>query len=105
VSALGRRSTSFGFGSKMTFENKAPNPPPDHYRKPSDFELQIQRRKGFSFSHDSKRNLINERETVKTPGPGKYSYKPDRNNFKNLSFSFGERLEDPLQRHTNVDSL
>ena len=39
---------------------------------------------------------------MKIPGPGKYCYKGDRGSFKNLSFSFGERLEDPLQRHSNV---
>ncbi len=33
VSSMGKRSTSFGYGTKISFENKAAVPPPDHYNK------------------------------------------------------------------------
>ena len=33
VSSMGKRSTSFGYGTKMSFENKAAVTPPDHYSK------------------------------------------------------------------------
>lgn len=37
ISALGNRSTSFGFGNKFTLENRNPVPPPNTYKKQGAF--------------------------------------------------------------------
>lgn len=49
-----------------------------------------------------KKSLINEPEVARIPGPGKYSYRPDRNDFKRVSYSFRGKFQDPLERHKNV---
>ena len=45
---------------------------------------------------------MDENEVKKTPGPGKYYYKPDRHDFQRLSYSFRGKYEDPLERGKNV---
>jgi hypothetical protein len=59
VTALGKRATSFGYGQKLTLESKAAVPSPDHYKKAGVFEDGVKARKGYSFSHDPKKGLIN----------------------------------------------
>ncbi len=102
VTALGSRATSFGYGNKFTLENKEKVPPPNHYRKEGYFEDSVQKRKGYSFNHDSKKGLINDAETGKIPGPGKYQPTADKHDFKRVSYSFRGKYEDPLSRHQNV---
>lgn len=102
VSAIGKRATSFGYGQKFTLESKANVPSPNHYKKGGVFEESVNKRKGYTFSHDNKKPLINEVEVGKIPGPGKYHYRPDKNDFKRVSYSFRGKFEDPLERHKNV---
>jgi len=66
------RSTSFGYGNKIDFANKEDVPAPGKYEKQGAFVLDKIKKRGYSFSRNSKRSIINEEETVKLPGPGKY---------------------------------
>lgn len=52
VTALGKRATSFGYGQKFTLESKAAVPSPSHYKKAGVFEDSVNKRKGYSFTHD-----------------------------------------------------
>lgn len=87
VTALGKRSTSFGFGNKLTLENRNPYPPPNSYEKVGVFDNAIKKKKGYSFTLDDNRSLIDEGRVGLVPGPGKYHYKPDRDEFKRVSYS------------------
>ena len=73
-------------------------PPPGSYGRNSDFALNQQRRRGFSFGNDKRSTF--DGFGLENPGPGKY----DRifNNYSRISFSFRSKYEDPLERHKNV---
>ena len=60
ITSLNRRATSFGYGNKLTLGNTSGFPSPDHYIKKGVFEKSIEKRKGYSFSHNPKQALINE---------------------------------------------
>ncbi len=62
----------------------------------------MKKKKGYSFSHDPKKGLINEADIAKIPGPGKYTYKTDRSDFKRVSYSMRGKFDDPLERYKNV---
>lgn len=47
MSTIAKRSTGFGFGSKVHGERKNESPSPDSYKLPSEFEL---KRKGDMYS-------------------------------------------------------
>ena len=66
------------------------------------FEDGVVKRRGYSFSHDEKKGPVDEAEVLKTPGPGKYHYKPDKIDFQKVSYSFRGKYEDPLERGKNV---
>lgn len=68
-------------------------PPPGSYDRNSDFALNQQRKRGFSFGND-KRTTFDSGFDLHNPGPGKY----DRvfNNYSRISFSFRSKYEDPL---------
>ena len=86
----------------MTLENKERVPPPNNYQKMGMFEDGVVKRRGYSFSHDEKKGPVDEAEVLKTPGPGKYHYKPDKIDFQKVSYSFRGKYEDPLERGKNV---
>jgi hypothetical protein len=65
----------------------------------------VAKRKGYSFSHDIKKGPVDETEVRKSPGPGKYHYKPDRHDFQRVSYSFRGKYEDPMERGKNVTNL
>ena len=59
VTAINKRATSFGYGHKMTLENKTGFPAPTHYPRGSSFEQNMNKKKGYAFQHDRKKGLIN----------------------------------------------
>ena len=69
ISALGNRSTSFGFGTKFTLENKNNVPPPNSYQRVGSFQEAVEKRKGYSFTLSQKKPLA---EGSLSPGPGNY---------------------------------
>ena len=102
ITALNNRATSFGYGNKFTLENKSGFPSPSHYSKNGFFDKNVEKRRGYSFSHNPKKGLIDEDVISKIPGPGKYHYKSDKNDFKRVSYSFRGKYEDPLDKLKNV---
>lgn len=97
ITAMSNRSTSFGFGNKFTLENKNPFPPPNSYQRVSSFQEAVEKRRGYSFTHEQKKD-----SPALTPGPGKYECNGDRQDFKRVSYSLRQRLNDPLSRTQNV---
>jgi len=80
MSTISRRSTGFGFGSKIFAGKKNQSPSPNSYKIPSQFE---QKNKGNVFSFRcswksyskvyQKEGFINTLESdVNLPGPGSY---------------------------------
>ena len=59
ITSLNRRATSFGYGNKFTLANQSGFPSPDHYSKQGNFDKNIEKRRGYSFSHNAKQALIN----------------------------------------------
>ena len=100
ISAMGNRSTSFGFGSKFTLENKNEVPPPNIYQRVGSFQEAVEKKKGYSFTHEQKKSIGAEGGHL--PGPGKYECKGDKIDFKRVSYSLRKRLADPISRNQNV---
>ena len=102
VTSLGRRAPSFGYGNKYSLEKKDPYPPPNHYSKDGSFDLDLKQKRGNAFTHTRKKGLINEEEMGVVPGPGKYSYKSDKHDFKRVSYSMRGKFADPIDANKNV---
>ena len=105
VTSLNKRSTSFGYGSKYSLEKKDPYPPPNHYNKDGIFDADIKQRRGNAFTHSRKKGIISEEEAGVVPGPGKYHYSPDKQDFKRVSFSMRGKFADPIDANKNVTRI
>jgi len=60
ITAINTRATSFGYGNKLTLENRSNYPSPNHYDKNGYFQKDVEKKRGYSFSHYPKKGLINE---------------------------------------------
>jgi len=96
---LENRTTSFGYGNKISLINKEGVPPPGSYDRKSEFLFSRQKKRGFSFGNDI-RPTSEQDINPQNPGPGKYER--TFNNYSRISFSFRSKYEDPLDRHKNV---
>lgn len=56
--AFGNRTTTFGYGNKMEIVNKTPAPPVGKYQLNDQFVYNREKRRGYSFSKDSKANIL-----------------------------------------------
>ena len=73
-----KRTTNFGFGGRVGFEQRGSSPPPNNYNLPSDFDPQ--RRKGQIYSFGLTREVFgkvfikgNPPADKTIPGPGSYN--------------------------------
>jgi hypothetical protein len=90
------RTTGFGFGTRGNFILRAPSPPPNTYKLPSDFDEERQKGKMFSFgvSRNAYAKVYSQANLTADPtlpGPGAYSVRgvPGKNATK---FSLGPKL-------------
>ena len=91
TNTITNRSTSFGYGNKIDLANKEDVPPPGKYEKEGSFVLDKIKKRGYSFSRNSNRSIINEEETVQIPGPGKYQTDKDIK-FAHLKYTFRSKF-------------
>lgn len=88
----------------MEIVNKTPAPPVGKYQLNDEFVYNREKRRGYSFSKDSKANiLVNPEKTSKIPGPGTYNHTrlKDIDRYATFSYSMGSKIEDPMSRHQN----
>lgn len=102
--AFGNRTTTFGFGNKMDLVNREPVPPVGNYRIKDQFTSNQIKNRGYSFSKDNKDNSFeNPERSMVLPGPGAYDHnrKKSIDKYATLSYTMGNRIEDPLRKHQN----
>jgi hypothetical protein len=73
-------------------------PAPGKYERKGSFVLNHIKKRGYSFSRNSNRSIINEEETVRIPGPGKYETDKDLK-FAHLKYSFRSKYQTIFEKN------